>query len=154
MRPLRSIRKDNTYSWKYCLMFLDIYKRHRKLKRQSRMDNPKKLARSGTQDGGEKYKSLPSHMSIAIPHFWLFPKNVVPTQLEFNFCCLTPLSAIFQLYHGNQFQWWKKPEYPKRTTGHGKATGKLRVECNIQNWARTHVVLVIGLYELLGNPTI
>ena len=50
-------------------MFLDIYKRHRKLKRQSRMDNPKKLARSGIQDGGEKYKSLPSHMSIAIPHF-------------------------------------------------------------------------------------
>jgi hypothetical protein len=36
--------------------------------------------------------------------------------------CLTPLSAIFQLYHGNQFWWWKKPE---RITDHGKATGKL-----------------------------
>jgi hypothetical protein len=43
-----------------------------------------------------------------------------------------------------------------------KATGKLyhlrpRVECtlfcNLQSWARTHAVLVIGLYELLGNPT-
>jgi hypothetical protein len=25
--------------------------------------------------------------------------------------------------------------------------------CNFQSWARTHTVLVIGLYELLGNPT-
>ena len=25
--------------------------------------------------------------------------------------------------------------------------------CNIQSRARTHAVLVIGLYELLGNPT-
>jgi len=56
----------------------------------------------------------------------------------------------------------KKPEYPERTTDHGQATGKLyqlrlRVECtlfcNLQIRARTHVVLVIGLYELLGNPT-
>jgi hypothetical protein len=28
------------------------------------------------------------------------------------------------------------------------------VFCNIQSRARTHAVLVIGLYELLGNPTI
>jgi hypothetical protein len=43
-----------------------------------------------------------------------------------------------------------------------QATGKLyhlrlRVECtlfcNLQSQAQTHVVLVIGLYELLGNPT-
>ena len=44
---------------------------------------------------------------------------------------------------------------------HGQATGKLyhlllRVECTLfcklQSQARTHVVLVIGLCELLGNP--
>jgi hypothetical protein len=55
-----------------------------------------------------------------------------------------------------------KPEYPERTTDHGQATGKLyhlrlQVECtffcNLQSRMRTHVVLVIGLYELLGNPT-
>jgi hypothetical protein len=43
-----------------------------------------------------------------------------------------------------------------------QATGKLyrlrlQVEgtlfCNLQNRARTHAILVIGLYELLGNPT-
>ena len=48
------------------------------------------------------------------------------------------------------------------TTDHGQATGKLyhlrlRVECtlfcNLQIRARTHAVLVIGLYELLDNPT-
>ena len=48
----------------------------------------------------------------------------------------TPLSAIFQLYHGDQLQWRKTPEYPERTTDHGKATGKLyrlrlRVECTL-----------------------
>ena len=51
-----------------------------------------------------------------------------------DFWCLTPLSAIFQLYH--QFQWWKKPEYLERTTDNGQATGKLyhlwlRVECTL-----------------------
>jgi hypothetical protein len=57
------------------------------------------------------------------------------------------------------FSGGKKPEYPERTTDHGQATGKLyhlrlRVECslfcNLQSRARTHAVLVIGLYELLG----
>ena len=52
--------------------------------------------------------------------------------LNLNVWCLTPLSAIFQLYHGDQFQRWK-PEYPERTTYPGQATGKryhlqLRVE--------------------------
>ena len=48
---------------------------------------------------------------------------------------LTPFSTIFQLYHCRQFQWWRKPEYPERTTDPGQATGKLyhlrlRVECS------------------------
>jgi hypothetical protein len=82
--------------------------------------------------------------------------------IGFDLLCLTALSALFQLYHGDRFKWWKKPEYPERTTDHGHATGKLyhlrlRVDCtfscNLQSRARTHAVLVIGLYELLGNPT-
>jgi hypothetical protein len=43
----------------------------------------------------------------------------------FDLLCLTPLSAIFQQYHGDQFWWWTKQEYPVRTTDHGQATGKL-----------------------------
>ena len=63
----------------------------------------------------------------------------------FDLLCLTPLSAIFQPYHGVQL----KPEYPERNTDLGQATGNhyhLRVECtlfcNLQSRARTHAALV------------
>jgi hypothetical protein len=46
------------------------------------------------------------------------PKEKYMNLVGFRFCwCLTPLSTIFQLYRGDQFYWWRKPEYLEKTTG-------------------------------------
>ena len=55
----------------------------------------------------------------------MFPRHIFLLFIWIIFGVLTQLSTIFQLYHGDQFQWWRKPEYPERTTDHGQATGKL-----------------------------
>ena len=58
-------------------------------------------------------------------HWYLQIFHLFYKELGLGLWCLTLLSTIFQLCHGGQLYWWRKPEDPQKTTDIPQITDKI-----------------------------
>ena len=74
----------------------------------------------------EKKKQSHIKIKIFISLFFLSQVNILSYNwFSLGLWCLMPLSTIFQLYCGGQFYWWRKPEYPEKTSNLSQVTDRL-----------------------------
>ena len=66
-----------------------------------------------------------SYIRIYLLQFYKINNLFKGINMGLGLWCLSPLSTIFQLCHGSQFYWWRKPEYPGETTDMSHITDQL-----------------------------